>query len=176
MRSLNYNGNQLHVFICSLFFSVANLCHEASRGQAVIYTNSLPQPFLDLGGGGGGVITQEQNGFISFNPLQQFTLLIFVSVESAQLESSKRQWGQRSKQGVWEQDRLQINYKCLCWHGRFAEISWFRSFELFLYIQCDVKTIRSMDNTFPKHIIMLNYTGLKCYSSTGLLYSYILPL
>lgn len=45
------------------FFAVTNLCHEASRGQAVIYTNSLPQPFLDL-----GVITWEQNGFISFNP------------------------------------------------------------------------------------------------------------
>lgn len=35
---------------------------RASRGQAVIYTNSLPQPFLDS-----GVITWEQNGFISFN-------------------------------------------------------------------------------------------------------------
>lgn len=44
-------------------FTLTNLCHEASRGQAVIYTNSLPQPFLDL-----GVITWEQNGFISFNP------------------------------------------------------------------------------------------------------------
>lgn len=48
------------------FFSAfTNLCHEASRGQAVIFTNSLPQPFLDLEG---GVITWKQNGFISFNP------------------------------------------------------------------------------------------------------------
>lgn len=49
--------------VYSFVFAVTNLCHEASRGQAVIYTNSLPQPFLDL-----GVITWEQNGFISFNP------------------------------------------------------------------------------------------------------------
>lgn len=49
--------------VYSFVFAVTNLCHEASRGQAVIYTNSLPPPFLDL-----GVITWEQNGFISFNP------------------------------------------------------------------------------------------------------------
>lgn len=62
MRSLNYySGRCMCLFV--RFFAVANLCHEASRGQAVIYTNSLPQPFLDL-----GVITWEQNGFISFNP------------------------------------------------------------------------------------------------------------
>lgn len=158
------------------FFSVLQIYATRLREAKQLFTQIHFHSHSWIWGVGGGVITQEQNGFISFNPLQQFTLLIFVSVESAQLESSKRQWGQRSKQGVWEQDRLQINYKCLCWHGRFAEISWFRSFELFLYIQCDVKTIRSMDNTFPKHIIMLNYTGLKCYSSTGLLYSYILPL
>lgn len=124
MRSLNYNGDQLHVFICSpFFFSVANLCHGASRGQAVIYTNSLPRPFVDLGGG--GVITWEQNGFISFNPPQQFALLIFAPLESAQLESSKRQWGNGQHKAGEKLFCPQINQKSLCWHATFAEMLFF---------------------------------------------------
>lgn len=67
------------LFVCLSFFffstllppspAAANLRHEASRGQALIYTNSLPHHswIWGGGGGGGGVITWEQNGFISFN-------------------------------------------------------------------------------------------------------------
>lgn len=58
------------LFVCLSYFSppppfssaTANLRHEASKGQALIYTNSLPHHSWIW-----GVITWVQNGFISFN-------------------------------------------------------------------------------------------------------------
>lgn len=66
MRSLNYNGEQRHVFICLLLLFFPHRCKFMPWGfeRPNTYLHKFTSTLLpDL-----GVITWEQNGFISFNP------------------------------------------------------------------------------------------------------------